>query len=432
VGVLQVLEYEHIRVGERFDPEAKTLTSVQMDRLSLFAERYQALHKVSVFQHGPKGALVAQNMVGLVQLGPDQIEILPKIHGASNVRANLASMIHHAFGLPLQEAGSAAVADNAPHILDVMARLFCRELWRAVHAGLVRRYEANTEQLNVLRGRLNVAKQIALNSGRPDRLHCTHDEFTADHLLNQVLKAALLVLSQAPLSVAASRSVRELLTCFDDVSSVDAKLLLSASAQPTDRLAARYSPLLALARMFLQQSSPDVISGGQQHFALLFDMNELFESYIGQMMRVVASRHGLRVALQGPRNHLLWDERLAPKFELRPDMTLLDGGRICGIVDTKWKRLKEHKSHYGVAQADVYQMAAYGHTYDAPWVTLIYPHHDEIASHAGVKRAYRLKAAPTKEIRIASVDLSDLRTIKDQLFHILDFSAPHTVSRNPF
>jgi 5-methylcytosine-specific restriction enzyme subunit McrC len=64
-------------------------------------------------------------------------------------------------------------------------------------------------------------------------------------------------------------------------------------------------------------------------------------------------------------------------------------------------------------------MAAYGHTYDAPWVTLIYPHHDEIASRAGVKRSYRLKAAPDKEIRVASVDLSELQTVVQQLSDIL-------------
>lgn len=423
MAVLQVLEYESIGVGDGLDPERRTLTAAQMARLEAYADRYKARTKAALFKHGPKGALIAQNIVGVLPLGDHQIEILPKIQGAVDVRSNLAGMIHKAYGLPLYESGRASTGANAPHLLDVMVRLFCHELWRAVHAGLVHRYEARTEQLGMLRGRLNISQQIALNAARPDRLHCTYEEFTSDHLLNQTLKAALLLLAKLPLATATARSVQELLICFDDVTVVGKQALLAQRLPEADRLTKRYTPLIKMARLFLQQSSPDVVSGPEKQFALLFDMNELFESYIAQVVKDVAHRQGIRVVLQGPRNHLALDEDRLPRFELRPDIALFSSDQaIVGIIDTKWKRLDEAKSHAGVSQADMYQMVAYGNTYASPRVTLIYPHHTELDGHAGVKRSYCLKAEPSKEIRIASIDLAELKTVPAQIEKVICYA----------
>lgn len=416
LAVLQVLEYESIGVGECFDPELRTLTAAQMVCLEAYANRYKARTKCALFKHGPKGALITQNIVGVLPLGEHQIEILPKIQGAADVRSSLVGMIHRAYGLPLFDAGNANTEANAPHVLDVMVRLFCRELWRAVHSGLVHRYEPRTDQLSMLRGRLNISQQIALNAARPDRLHCTYEEFTADHLLNQTLKAALLLLARLPLTTATARSVQELLICFDEVSVVGKQALLAQRLPESDRLVRRYLPLIKMARLFLQQSSPDVVSGVENQFSLLFDMNELFESYIAQVVKQVARQEEIRVILQGPRNHLALDEAGSPRFELRPDIALFSStGGIVGLIDTKWKRLEESKNHMGVSQADMYQMAAYAGAYQAPQVTLLYPFHQELDRQAGLACRYRLKLDPEKEVRIATVDLRDLATVPTQL-----------------
>lgn len=44
------------------------------------------------------------------------------------------------------------------------------------------------------------------------------------------------------------------------------------------------------------------------------------------------------------------------------------------ILDTKWKHLSEDRyKHYGVAQADIYQMFAYSRKYGVKEVILLYP-----------------------------------------------------------
>jgi 5-methylcytosine-specific restriction enzyme subunit McrC len=76
MAVLAVREYERIRYGA-FDPVERVVTPVQHQVLERFNEDYRRRLKITVFQHGPKQSLVAQNFVGIVNLGRDQVEILP-------------------------------------------------------------------------------------------------------------------------------------------------------------------------------------------------------------------------------------------------------------------------------------------------------------------------------------------------------------------
>lgn len=62
--------------------------------------------------HGPRLSLVAQNLVGLINLGRDQLEILPKIEGTmSQVRHNLPRMIFVVLDLELYDDDSTKVQD---------------------------------------------------------------------------------------------------------------------------------------------------------------------------------------------------------------------------------------------------------------------------------------------------------------------------------
>jgi 5-methylcytosine-specific restriction enzyme subunit McrC len=67
------------------------------------------------------------------------------------------------------------------------------------------------------------------------------------------------------------------------------------------------------------------------------------------------------------------------KFRLKPDI-VINHGTI--IADTKWKILDSDKTHQGVAQADMYQLYAYGKKYKDPRcedLYLIYPKSEQQA-----------------------------------------------------
>ena len=413
MAVLQLREFDRIQCGAAF--------THQRAELERFSERYQQTKGATVFLHGPRGSLVAQNFVGVIHLGKHQIEVLPKIEGdVSQVRHNLASMVAATLGLTLLADAQTQVGRVNETVLDVMIRLYCEQLWKAVRQGMVRRYEACEDNLLVLRGRLSIGQQIRHNLARPDRLHCTFDEFTADTALNRVLKTALRVLVKVVRGSASSRSINELLFCFQDVGDLVPGAIHWGQIR-TDRLTQRYEPLVRMAKLFIEGASPDLVSGDGDGFSILFDMNELFEEYIGRVAGLVFRPQGLEVRLQGPTRHLAKSDRGSLAFELRPDIVVSHSGGLAYIIDTKWKRLKEDALRESVSSADMYQMLAYGHRYGAPEVVLVYPHHAGLQHWTGRRATYQvedsLRRSPDSAIHvvIATIELIDLKLVPFQL-----------------
>jgi 5-methylcytosine-specific restriction enzyme subunit McrC len=420
MAVLELREFERITCGEAFDPKNRVVTAGQHRALERFSEEYQNQHKVAVFQHGPRKSLVAQNFVGVVNLGRDQVEILPKIEGAvRQVRHNLVAMISVVLDLALYDSDSSKVEKHSGSILEVLIGLFCQTLWQCVRRGMVRHYEIRNENLSMLRGRISMPEQIRLNLARPDRLACVFDEFSENNPLNQALKAALQVLRRVAKTQANQRNVAELLFCFQDVDDV-APPAIDWSRAGTNRLSARYKPLVAMARLFIEGKSPDVVSGSGDGFALLFDMNQLFESYVGAVAKRVFAKEGLEVSLQGPKRHLARVASGSPVFELKPDIVARDAEGIAFIIDTKWKRLKEQVYREGVTSTDVYQMYAYSTQYASPDVFLLYPHHRDLGEWKPRRAEYWVHGVGgsfdlNQRVCVSSLDLQNLKTVPDQL-----------------
>ena len=327
-------------------------------------------------------------------------------------------MIATALNMDLHAPGTGQMDHTADSVLEILVRLFYRNMWQMVKRGFVRRYLGQSENLPVLRGRLSVARQIRSNLARPDRLACDFDEFSENNLVNQVLKGALRVLLPVVRTPATSETWRN-----------------SYSFSGGGRHAARRStvacrfhrpvhpplePLLDMARIFIEGRSQDVLSGANSGYTLLFDMNELFEAYVGAVARKVFSSASTRVTLQGPVQHLARRPDGGPAFQLKPDIIVADSGQVRFIADTKWKRLKPADFRDGVASSDVYQMYAYSSRYRAPEVVLLYPHHAELGEWKARRAEYRVEGVTTgstspRVIGVSTIDLRDLATVPTQL-----------------
>lgn len=435
--LLTLREHETFAIGETFSCAGrKSVTHAQVDALERLSQRLKAA-KGGLFTHANRTTLKARQYVGVVQLGAEAIEIIPKIDGLDeqNTRTNLFRILARTRRLEIHEADIARLAAQNLNILEIYIRLFCDKLFAEVHRGLISRYERHTDNLPALRGKLLTGLQATLNAFQPERFRCEFDEFTVDTPLNRVLKATVRFLRRVTRHGDNARRLAELDFALDGVSDVPAAAL-EWHRLHFDRANRRYASLVAMARLILQNRTQDVTAGCLEGFSLLFDMNELFEEYIGEVARAVFTPLGWQVALQGPTRYLLQDrESGAQVFQTQPDITGSRNGKPMWIVDTKWKRLKEEDRNQGIAQADVYQMLGYAHRYGVRDVFLLYPHHAETFSAAGILRSFRVNAGAVGEktgnsdqyIHVASIDLSDLRAVPDALRTILEAAGiqPH-------
>jgi 5-methylcytosine-specific restriction enzyme subunit McrC len=419
MAILALREYESIRAGDRADFANRIVTAAQYAALERVSESCYKRFGVRVLEYGPGRSLVAQNYVGVLNIGRDQIEILPKIDGPdSTLRKNFMRMLAVALGIDLHGGEASAVQHSQDSILEFVITLFCTALWRALRGGLLRQYVRRRDDISTLKGRFLLSQHLQRNVARPDRVTCEFDEFTEDNAVNQILRAALQILRRVAQSAGNQSRIAELLFCFFDVADVPpAKLAWHVAA--TNRHSARYQPLLAMARLIIDGRSPDVVSGAHAGFALLFDMNELFELYIGAIVRKVAHGNGIKVHLQGPSLHLARHADDCPVFNLKPDIVIKRDNQVTCILDTKWKRLKPDKPHDGVSSADIYQMHAYSSRYDAYDVILLYPHHAALGELKTRRSQYWLSDSNGKPrrhgIAVSTVDLANLDTVPAQL-----------------
>jgi 5-methylcytosine-specific restriction enzyme subunit McrC len=421
VALISVREYEKLHVGE-FDSVCPSVTSRQAEVLT----NLKSIYGFEVFKYVNGNTLAAQQYVGTFQLGPHTVEVLPKIDGTEkDVRRNLVAMLAVALDLDISEGDAARVAKQNHGILEILIRLFCDKLFLQVHRGLVRRYEPIEENLAVLRGRLGIAEQVRLNAGNPERLYCRFDEFQEDNPLNQILKAGVRFLLGISRDVRNQQQLAGLMLVFEGVSDVH-RQSLPWPRVVFDRLSDRYKPCFKLVELFLKGTPPDVTGGQAQAFSLFFDMNVLFEEYIGRMARRVFAPKGYQVTLQGPQQFLAVDlDKERPVFAMKPDVVAKLGGRVAWILDTKWKPLSLQKAKEGVQQDDLYQMYAYASCYDCSDVVLLYPHHQELGGTAGVRSSFGLNPwmrtvkHTINRVRVATVDLAVLGTVPEQLERIL-------------
>jgi len=425
--LLTLREHDPFAIGESFCCEGKkSITEPQADALERLSERLKNNGmKGGLVSHANRTTLKARQYVGVVQLGADAIEIIPKIDGLDDqgARINLFRMLARTRRLAIHEADLARLAEQNLDILEIFIRLFCDKLFVEVHRGLVSRYERHSDNLPTLRGKLLTGLQATLNAFQPERFQCEFDEFTVDTPLNRVLKAAVRRLRRVTRHGDNARRLAELEFTLEGVSDVEATAL-EWHRLHFDRANRRYEPLLTMARMILQKRTQDVTAGGLEGFSLLFDMNELFEEYIGEVARNAFTPKGWQIVLQGPSHSLLQDTSSGTGvFQTRPDITGLRDGKPAWIIDTKWKRLKEglkeEERKQGIAQADVYQMLGYAHRYGVRDVFLLYPHQAGVANEAGLQRRFQvldpLPRAAGQFIHVATVDLRDLGSVPDQL-----------------
>ncbi|MCA1964785.1 MAG: McrC family protein, partial [Prosthecobacter sp.] len=236
--------------------------------------------------------LSAQQYVGVVEAAGARVEIYPKLDAAlvqepgriserkGTVMASLLWLLEQSGYGGLVDAGEASVAETPESITDLLTWLFARRLRHQLSLGLPQDYVGLADDLPLLRGRLDFARQAGTLFGRPDVLACRWDEWTPDTPLARLLRCATeLLLARVRLPTAAA-DLRDALAMLDDVARAHPlQVLAAAQGIRWSRLNLRWRPCFDLALAVLRGLGRDLHGGGTESFVFLLDMNALFESY---------------------------------------------------------------------------------------------------------------------------------------------------------
>lgn len=366
---------------------------------------------------GRKDVRVGQ-MVGVLAAEGCAVEILPKIGelDEGGVRRQLVHMLAVTHDLDVAAGALSELDWQRDDLLEILIRLFARMLTEAVRRGMPRRYVGHADDLPVLRGRLDTARQFTRLAASPQFLACRFDALSADIALNRIMKAAVLRLQSLARGAETRRILTELAFAYADIREVPVESLRFDDVI-LDRTNARWRDLLALARLLLQGRFQTTSGGAATGFSLLFPMNALFEAYVARMLARVLKGSGQRVVAQGGLLYCLEDsENGIRSFRTKPDILVKRDGETILVIDTKWKRLAPvmDDPKQGVSQSDIYQMMAYGRLYCCARLLLLYPHHAQLDAGPGLRNRHRIISS-NDELFVGTIDLSNINNIPESL-----------------
>ena len=335
-------------------------------------------------RHGVR-AVQFTSFVGVLRApGGFQIEVLPKVGkaiggGQAEARQLLIDMLcclEHFRHVQTDQAK--LLAAHMP-LWDVFVTEFIGATERVVKRGLHSAYSPVEDNLFALRGKLLMSKHLRDNMFRADRFFTGFDEFTTDRPENRLLHAALTKVLQRPLAHETQKRARALTASFSHVP-VSQDPVRDFQRVPKDRSMSHYATALAWARLILSNESPLTGSGRHDAPSLLFPMEAVFEAFVAKHVAKQV-KPGFRLKTQ-VRSLGLVTHKGRDWFRMQPDLVIADGERFQVVLDTKWKLIDANEANgtdkYGLAQDDLYQMHAYGHTYlnGVGNLVLIYPKSD--------------------------------------------------------
>ncbi|MGJ0329309.1 McrC family protein [Aliarcobacter cryaerophilus] len=363
-------EFEYLQYKDNTkDNFIKKETFDSLEKFVLENEKTAQYLKITT-KNGFGKVLQAQNYVGVIQTKDGTIiEILPKIKNATTEKSKdiLIKMLKTLKNSPFKNLSVANLKSSKIPLFEIFISMFLEELTVLVRNGIKSDYISKEENLKFLKGKLKISEQIKYNTIHKERFFVQYEEFISNRVENRIIKTTLQFLYNKSKLNKNQQRIREFLFVFDEIE-ISHNIKKDFSKIKLNRQMKDYEQVLLWCKTFLFENSFSPYKGNDIAFALLFDMNLLFESFVYSYLKKSSNFQDIKS--QDRTHHLAYENGIG-RFRLKPDI-VINGGKI--IADTKWKILSEDKAYNGVLQDDMYQLYAYGTKYyNCEKIYLIYP-----------------------------------------------------------
>ncbi|MGJ0337620.1 McrC family protein [Aliarcobacter cryaerophilus] len=363
-------EFEYLQYKDNTkDNFIKKETFDSLEKFVLENEKTAQYLKITT-KKGFGKVLQAQNFVGVIQTKDGTtIEILPKIKNATTEKSKdiLIKMLKTLKNSPFKNLSVANLKSSKIPLFEIFISMFLEELTVLVRNGIKSDYISKEDNLKFLKGKLKISEQIKYNTIHKERFFVQYEEFISNRVENRLIKTTLQFLYKKSKLNKNQQRIREFLFVFDEIE-ISHNIKIDFSKIKLNRQMKDYQQVLLWCKTFLFENSFSPYKGNDIAFALLFDMNLLFESFVYSYLK--KSLNFQDIKSQDRTHHLAYENGIG-RFRLKPDI-VINGGKI--IADTKWKILSEDKAYNGVLQDDMYQLYAYGTKYyNCEKIYLIYP-----------------------------------------------------------
>ncbi len=392
---LRVFEFEKLTLHP--DTLGRCVSKPQLDKLYEFNDRHG-----NQYFTGIRDGIRFKNFVGVIQVGGLTIEILPKADrkvskesfeaDAMDWQKALLRMLALTRRIKVDASSEASLKKRHNSLLDLYFELYLNEVALLLRKGLVKKYIVREGNLKKLKGRINFPHHLRQNIVHKERFYTHHQVYQQDHIINQILLRALVIL-ETIVNGKLRDKVERLRLDFPELKE---KLITEKDFTnlKLSRKATSYQEALGMAKMIILNYSPDIQGGDQQMLALMFDMNKLWEEYVYRMLLKV-NQSKWSVSYQNSKH--FWETRA-----IKPDIVITDrvSKKVRYIIDTKWKIIKANDP----ADDDLKQMYAYNMYWGNQRSMLLYPGANQEKETFG---KFHIGRAESNECKVGFVNVLD-------------------------
>ncbi|APW66726.1 restriction endonuclease [Poseidonibacter parvus] len=293
------------------------------------------------------GKVRTQQYCGILNIYNKDYFILPKISKQDENNLDIfIYMLMYCYDIKLENEQLASCQNHKHSFIEVFIQMFAQNLFKELQKGIYKEYTTQENNLTTLRGKYLINENLKYNFSKT-KIYCEYDEFSMNNSLNQFFLYAIKILAK---SVKDKKLLKQCELIFDEVE--DKNFDINSLNIHFNRLNQRFKDSFEFALLLLNKYIP-LFSLDKKSFAFLFDMNILFEKFIGKMSKEIEPNTKLQSC---------------DTFEdliLKPDIIVNDL-----IIDTKYKKLSsEHK----IKRDDKFQMYVYANNYKIKNTMLLYP-----------------------------------------------------------
>ena len=376
---IKIFEYDNLEWDDK--RWSKSINDSSVKKSLEWLEKKQNSKPFSYTANGIK----AKQHVGVVSLGRDIVQVLPKIFSNSNSSTNITGLMYLlqlTKKLKFSEVDLAKLSYKTDNMLEIFIKLFANNLIMLLQNDFRRNYVPQEDNLKFVKGKINFTQHIRHNYVDKSKLYCNYDEYEANILLNQLLKATVKKCISAT-----KTSFSILQKCDQLLADVDTKRFTNPNICKKvkfTRLNQKYKYVFELAKLLLFGNSPKLDVSNVDTFSIMFDMNKLFEEAIFTILNESKSEFEFKEVQEQKPQKTIFDKSTKNddddkfNFTMKPDIHIVTNNNDVIIIDTKYKKIEKVKADYnskqkGVSQSDVYQMFAYSQYYNAEKCILLYP-----------------------------------------------------------
>lgn len=359
------------------------------------------------------------NYVGIISLGNLIIEILPKISITNDIvkdRKMLMFMLSkcNRISVNINEVLETNIVNQS--LLDILAKVFAKKLLLELQKGMYLEYVTQEDSLNKIKGKVMLTQNVKINYTNKSKVYCRYDEFTENNIFNSILLKATNLLLIALNNSFIKKELNIIKNLLNDVDDIYIPLSILENYK-LNKKNERFKEVFILAKLILSNSTMNKSLGKENGFSILFEMNYLYEEYIGVLLKEIIEDETIKVNTQEKSKYLLWNKNTRKnEIALKPDIVIYKDNEAKIIIDTKWKSSSiDGREIYN--QGDIYQMYAYITTYkEAEKCILLYPKVSEDIVHSKWKLNNNIG---DKEIIMNEVTLESYGETKNKLLKLL-------------